>query len=151
MSNVNQTRSHCVNQMGKTNSKPLAARHGRRTAWAQHAMCELDFMDVDLCNQNHSPALFHALHRRHRQACLRLAQSLCGMASLNTVPGRSVVAKSDRVCIDAPVSISKTIYKYVEMFRATGSVLGSKRTHRRHVLTEEKLGKMDDSLNMSTN
>ena len=26
---VNQTRPHCVNQMGKTYSKPLAARHGR--------------------------------------------------------------------------------------------------------------------------
>jgi len=29
---VNQTRPHCVNQMGKTHSKPLAARHGRGTA-----------------------------------------------------------------------------------------------------------------------
>jgi hypothetical protein len=37
---VNQTRPHCVNQMGKTHSKPLAARHGRGTAWARHAMCE---------------------------------------------------------------------------------------------------------------
>jgi hypothetical protein len=26
--------------MGKTHSKPLAARHGRGTAWARHAMCE---------------------------------------------------------------------------------------------------------------
>jgi hypothetical protein len=32
MACVNQTRPHCVNQMGKTKSKPLAARHG---------MCEL--------------------------------------------------------------------------------------------------------------
>jgi len=37
---VNQTRPHCVNQMGKTHSKPLAVRHGRGTAWARHAMCE---------------------------------------------------------------------------------------------------------------
>jgi hypothetical protein len=29
---VNQTRPHCVNQMGKTQSKPLAERHGRGTA-----------------------------------------------------------------------------------------------------------------------
>jgi hypothetical protein len=36
MACVNQTRSHCVNQMGKTQSKPLAARHGRRTAWTRH-------------------------------------------------------------------------------------------------------------------
>ena len=32
MASVNQTRPHCVNQMGKTHSKPLAARH---------AICEL--------------------------------------------------------------------------------------------------------------
>ena len=29
LASVNQTRPHCVNQMGKTRSKPLAARHGR--------------------------------------------------------------------------------------------------------------------------
>jgi len=33
---VNQTRPHCVNQMGKTHSKPLEARRGRGTAWARH-------------------------------------------------------------------------------------------------------------------
>jgi len=46
---VNQTRPHCVNQMGKTHSKPLAARHGRRTAWARHAMCESAFNVRDKC------------------------------------------------------------------------------------------------------
>jgi hypothetical protein len=40
MASVNQTRPNCVNQMGKTYSKPLAARHGRGTAWARHAMSE---------------------------------------------------------------------------------------------------------------
>jgi hypothetical protein len=40
MTSVNQTLPHCVNQMGKTQSKPLAARHGRGTAWARHAMRE---------------------------------------------------------------------------------------------------------------
>jgi hypothetical protein len=40
MASVNQTRPHCVNQMGKTHSKPFAARHGRGMAWARHAMCE---------------------------------------------------------------------------------------------------------------
>jgi hypothetical protein len=30
---VNQTRPHCVNQMGKTQSKPSAEQHGRGTAW----------------------------------------------------------------------------------------------------------------------
>ena len=40
---MNQTRPHCVNQDGKTHSKPLAARHGRGTAWARHALCESAF------------------------------------------------------------------------------------------------------------
>ena len=40
MASVNQTRPHCVNQMGKTHSKHLAALYGRGTAWARHAMCE---------------------------------------------------------------------------------------------------------------
>jgi len=47
MASVNQTRPHCVNQMGKTDSKLLAARHSRRTAlraeWARHAICESAF------------------------------------------------------------------------------------------------------------
>jgi hypothetical protein len=41
---VNQTRSHCVNQMGKTRSKALAERHGRGTAWEQHGVCESAFI-----------------------------------------------------------------------------------------------------------
>jgi hypothetical protein len=45
MASVNQTRPHCVNQMGKTHSKPLAARHSRGTAWARHDMCESAFND----------------------------------------------------------------------------------------------------------
>ena len=40
MASVNHTRLHCVNQIGKTHSKLLAARHGRGTAWERHAMCE---------------------------------------------------------------------------------------------------------------
>jgi hypothetical protein len=41
MACVNQTRPHCVNQTGKTQSKPLAARHGR--AGERHGMCKLAF------------------------------------------------------------------------------------------------------------
>jgi hypothetical protein len=33
---VNQTLPHCVNPMGKTQPKSLAARHGRGTVWARH-------------------------------------------------------------------------------------------------------------------
>jgi hypothetical protein len=36
MACVNQTRPHYVNQMGKTQSKPLVARRGRGTAWVRH-------------------------------------------------------------------------------------------------------------------
>jgi hypothetical protein len=45
MASVTQTRSRCVNQMGKTHSKPLATPHGRGTAGARHAMCESAFRD----------------------------------------------------------------------------------------------------------
>jgi hypothetical protein len=43
MASVNQTRPHCVNQMGKTHSKSLVVWHGRGTAWARHVMCESAF------------------------------------------------------------------------------------------------------------
>jgi hypothetical protein len=33
---VNQTRPHCVNQVGNAHSKHSAARHDRRTAWVRH-------------------------------------------------------------------------------------------------------------------
>ena len=36
MASVNQIRPHCVNQMGKTHTKPLAKWHGRGRAWARH-------------------------------------------------------------------------------------------------------------------
>jgi len=47
MVSVNQTRPHCVNQMGKTHSKPLTARHGRGTAWAWHVVCESAFRVIN--------------------------------------------------------------------------------------------------------
>ena len=43
IASVNQTRPHCVNQMGKTHSKHLAARNGRGAAWERHAKCESAF------------------------------------------------------------------------------------------------------------
>ena len=48
MANVNQIRPHCVNQMGKTHSEPLAARHGRGRAWVRHATCESVFRTLPL-------------------------------------------------------------------------------------------------------
>jgi hypothetical protein len=44
MVRVNQTLPHCVNQMGKKQSKPLAERHGSGTAWERHGMCESAFI-----------------------------------------------------------------------------------------------------------
>ena len=41
MASVNRTWPHCVKRMGKTHCKRLAARHGRRTAWARHGNCML--------------------------------------------------------------------------------------------------------------
>ena len=38
---VNQTQSPCVNQMGKTQSKPSATWHGRGTAEAWNGMCQV--------------------------------------------------------------------------------------------------------------
>ena len=51
LASVNQTRPRCVNQMGKTHSKPLAARHGRGTAWARHGngmLCVNRPLDVSI-------------------------------------------------------------------------------------------------------
>jgi hypothetical protein len=50
MANVNQTRPHCVNQMGKTHSKPLGARNGRGTAWARHGHGMLCVNEAVYCN-----------------------------------------------------------------------------------------------------
>jgi hypothetical protein len=51
MACVNQTRPHCVNQMGKTQSKPLSRgmageRYARGMAGERHGMCELAFTDT---------------------------------------------------------------------------------------------------------
>ena len=50
MANVNQTRLHCVNQMGKTHSKILAVRHGRGTAWARHSNVNRPLLDGVPCS-----------------------------------------------------------------------------------------------------
>jgi len=67
MASVNQTRPHCVNQMGKTHSKPLAARHGRGTAWARHVMCESAFSVQynALCKTNTSEIYCISLRRNN--------------------------------------------------------------------------------------
>jgi hypothetical protein len=44
MARVNQTWQQCVNQTGKTQSKPLMARHGMAGEW--YGMCELAYMVI---------------------------------------------------------------------------------------------------------
>jgi hypothetical protein len=48
MACVNQTRPHCTNQMGNTQSKALVERHGRGMAGERHGMCESAFRDTNL-------------------------------------------------------------------------------------------------------
>jgi hypothetical protein len=53
MACVNQTRPHCVNQMGKTQSKPLAERHGMcELALTQHGRSCLGNAIVDRHQRN---------------------------------------------------------------------------------------------------
>ena len=77
MASVNQTRSHCVRQMGKTHSKPLVAQHGRGTAWERHAMCESALSNaayVPLCPV-YSTARVHMAFTEH--GCV--SQSTCSI------------------------------------------------------------------------
>ena len=73
MASVNQKRPHCVNQMGKTHSKPLAARHGRGTALARHGHGMLcvnrplaGSVLGDLCSNPCVSPLSHAAYSAHR-------------------------------------------------------------------------------------
>ena len=75
MVSVNQTRPHCVNQMGKTHSKPLAARHGRGTAWARHG-------NVMLC-------VNRPLSSSRNRNCTR--RSICKTSHLLLTCSRSII------------------------------------------------------------
>ena len=61
MTGVNQTRPHCLNQMGKTHSKLLAAQHGRGKAWAQHGRGMLCVNRPGICGNEKSNAHTHRL------------------------------------------------------------------------------------------
>ena len=58
MASVNQTRPRCVNQMGKTHSKPLAARH---------AMCESAFNVLSYHDLAASRAVLLCVQHRTRR------------------------------------------------------------------------------------
>jgi hypothetical protein len=121
MASVNQTRPHCVNQLGKTHSKRLAARHGRGTAWAQHAMCESvckDLLHLPAECTGHSNSrtdrkifkrcFFHTAFPRWQNISARLA-------CLKT-------ANSDRLLITAPHTLvnlnsSREIFLFVSFLQ----------------------------------
>ena len=52
MASVNQTLPHCVNQMGKTHSKSLAARHGRGMGTACYVWIGLNCVHVRRANMS---------------------------------------------------------------------------------------------------
>ena len=59
MVSVNQTRPHCVNQMGKTHSKPLAARHGMAGERHGHGMLMYESaFRVTCCYRLFLPSLY---------------------------------------------------------------------------------------------
>jgi hypothetical protein len=92
MTSVNQTGPRCVNQMGKTHSIPLAARHGRETAWARHAMCESPFNDsLPTFRLKIPPTKNHSLQYTVR---LRVRYERCRTASLNHIFFASECLKS---------------------------------------------------------
>ena len=55
MASVNQTRAHCVNQMGKTHSKLLAARHGSGMLCVNRPLVVLVKPALRYCLLNHLP------------------------------------------------------------------------------------------------
>ena len=95
MASVNQTRPHCVNQMGKTHSKPLAARNGRGTAWARHAMCESAFtepsdaVNAEMSKQSEGRRL--ALSRQFPPSVSSLVSWLVGLLVVGWLVGYSIL------------------------------------------------------------
>ena len=108
MASVNQTRPHCVNKMGKTHSKPLAARHGRGTAWARHGNGMLCLSpQQSLLKVPHYKALEHAraffctllsLARPLIQTSLSLTLNPCFTVNGEVNPGLSNEASHYKTC-----------------------------------------------------
>jgi len=67
MESVNQTRPHSVNQMGKTHSEPLAARH---------ATCELAFKSI-ICNRCECKIDRYGSHILARICCCEIYVLVC--------------------------------------------------------------------------
>ena len=72
MASVDQTRPHCVNQMGKTHSKPLAVWHGRgmaRYVWIGHNTvyhCTHDWQTLQFTEMQPDLTI---LHQSYKYSC----------------------------------------------------------------------------------
>jgi hypothetical protein len=88
MASVNQTRPHCVDQMGKTHSKPLAARYGRGTAWARRAVCESAFSWADGIPSSHCTGV---------SVCLRNSLNGIEKSLLVLAGNRDTIPRSSRL------------------------------------------------------
>jgi len=84
MASVNQTRPHCVSQMGKTHSEHLVAQHGRGTAWALHAMCESAFNRYANINDDLKKLAILNVRLRTRTYLRALFQLYHGLQGYNT-------------------------------------------------------------------
>jgi hypothetical protein len=87
MASVNQTRPHYVNQMGKTHSKPSAARHGIGAAWARHAMCESALRSRQALFASYAHA-----HKRRKPIAPTRFGSYRAIFRLNTIMYRQYMA-----------------------------------------------------------
>ena len=65
MASVNQTRPHCVNQIGKTHSKPLAARHGNGMLCVNRPLESIFTCRISLLSLLPASLLFTNVHIRN--------------------------------------------------------------------------------------
>jgi hypothetical protein len=78
MASVNQTWPHCIYQVGKTHSKPLAERHSRGMAWTRHVICESAFIVSPVgclaipyfCTSSHKRYSFQKKVTKHKMCVL---------------------------------------------------------------------------------
>jgi hypothetical protein len=116
---VNQTRPHCVIQMGKTQSKAFAARHGRGTAEERHGMCKSAFMLL-LTGESVAPSSIC----RTVSPSTSLKPSFCGTFNVTT---NCVSAGAPRKCAVRFTAVA---------FQMTELPLGS---NARHSVTDHAL------------
>jgi hypothetical protein len=101
MACVNQTRPHCVNQMEKTQSKPLAARHGT-------SMCELAFSGHRNAQKSKNGVFRKALRSNSRSCtCFHLKQNV---SSLDMVILHLPVLRVTKTAVQMVASVRNILY-----------------------------------------